>query len=589
MRWRYAPVSRIIATLGVVLTLSLPHVAAADDAQVFRVMHDSWSDADERGYSEFVTALGDANCHSVNACLRSNANPFGHSDPAGVSFFADCADLPYFLRAYYAWKRGLPFTYISAVSPKGNTTDIRYTAAGNKIASRRVVASGSTTGIALLVEITSAISSATYRLHPDMEDTDLYPVRIDRKAIRAGTVLYDPNGHLAIVYRVEDDGRIEYIDAHPDNSLTRGTYGRKFVRSSPGMGAGFKNWRPFKLVDATKVPDGTYAGGAVTFAKNGDLPDYSTEQFFGNGERPADREWSTGAFTLDSQVIDYYDYMRAQLGGGTLAYDPLHELTNMMRANCEDIKYRGEAIDIAIAHGVELHEQPERLPRNIYGTEGDWEEFSTPSRDARLKTSFKEVRDQVQRFVEWHAAGDKRIVYQGTDLLTDLLKIFDQEAAACSISYKRSDNSIATLGYEEVRRRMFRLSFDPYHCVERRWGAPDAEASTCRDSPLKAAWYEAEQNLRNQIDRTYESRMDFTLDELKTPGPGKGVLSPPDIDVRAYLSGLMPQSPATATLPSATVRVRPSSRTISGMGWAALAGLVGLIAFMFIMTQRMAT
>jgi hypothetical protein len=29
--------------------------------------------------------------------------------------------------------------------------------------------------------------------------------------------------------------------------------------------------------------------------------------------------------------------------------------------------------------------------------------------------------------------------------------------------------------------------------------------------------------------------MDFSLADLKTPGPGKGVLKPPDIDVRAYL------------------------------------------------------
>lgn len=52
---------------------------------------------------------------------------------------------------------------------------------------------------------------------------------------------------------------------------------------------------------------------------------------------------------------------------------------------------------------------------------------------------------------------------------------------------------------------------------------------------MKTAWYEAERNLRNQIDRTYEARMDFSLGELNTPGPGKGVAAPPDIDVRAYL------------------------------------------------------
>ena len=592
VQWGFALVLRsLLVVLSLGFGLSLPRVAFADDTQVFRVLHDSWSDADERGYGEFVAAIGDASCHSVNACLRSTANPFGRSDPKGVSFFADCADLPYFLRAYYAWKRGLPFTYISAVSPKGHTHDIRYTAAGNTIATRRVVISGSTSGIPLLVEITNAVSSATYRLHPDMEETDLYPVRIDRKAIKAGTVLYDPNGHLAIVYRVEDDGRIEYIDAHPDDSLTRGTSGRKFVRSSPGMGAGFKNWRPFKLVDTTRAPDGTYAGGAVTFTKNAELPDYSTEQFFGNGQRPPDREWARGAFTLDNQIVDYYDYMRAMLGGGTLAYDPLHELTYMMRANCEDIKYRAEAVDLAIARGIEMIDHPQRLPKNIYGTEGDWEEFSTPSRDARLKTSFKEARDQVQRFVEWHAAGDKRILYQGTDLPGDLLQIFDREAASCSVSYKRTDGSMTTIGYEEARRRMFWLSFDPYHCIERRWGASGAELSTCRDSSVKNAWYEAEQNLRNQIDRTYDARMDFALDELKTPGPGNGVATPPDIDVRGYLIGLVPQRAAAASRskPVTPVVGRRASPSIflSIQAWIALAALGALIALILIANLRL--
>jgi len=214
----------------------------------------------------------------------------------------------------------------------------------------------------------------------------------------------------------------------------------------------------------------------------------------------------------------------------------------MLHSNCEDIEYRAEAVDLAVKNGIQLKPQPNRLPPNIYGTEGEWEEFSSPSRDARLKTSFKELRDQVQRFVEWHAAGDKRIVYQGGDILRDLLQTYDTEAAACTIVYARSDGSSVQLGYEEVRRRLFKLSFDPYHCIERRWGAIGPELGTCRDEPFKASWYEAEQNLRNQIDRTYDARMDFGLDDLKQgPGPGKGVAVPPDIDVRAYLLALMTQ------------------------------------------------
>lgn len=507
----------------------------------YRVTRDAWTDADERGYAEFVQAIGNANCRTVAQCMASPANPFARSDPPGTVWYADCADLPYFLRAYYAWKRGLPFSYINAVSPKGGTSDIRYTVRGNDIASRRDIITGSTSGPALLTELRNTISSAMYRLHPDMEGTDLYPLRIDRKAIRPGSVLYDPNGHLAVIYKVEADGRLLFIDAHPDNSLTRGTYGRKFVRSSPGMGAGFKNWRPLRLEGGVRTPAGALVGGRITFAKNAELPDYSTEQFFGNVTRPPDREWASGPFVLAGQQVDYYDYMRAIMGGGSLAYEPMAELRNMMRANCEDIRYRAEAVDLAVQNRIHLKPQPPRLPPNIYGTEGEWEEFSTPSRDARLKTSFKELRDQVQRFVEWHQVGDKRVHYQGMDLLMDLLQTYDTEASACTITYLRSNGTPVQLGYEEVRRRMFLLSFDPYHCIERRWGATQpAEAMTCRDDPVKAAWYAAQQNLRNQIDRTYDARMDFTLYDLQQgAGPGRGVALAPDIDVRAYLVGLI--------------------------------------------------
>ncbi len=79
------------------------------------------------------------------------------------------------------------------------------------------------------------------------------------------------------------------------------------------------------------------------------------------------------------------------------------------------------------------------------------------------------------------------------------------------------------------------MSFDPYHCVERRWGAAGAELASCRDGALKRRWYDAEQKLRNQIDRTYETRMDFTLGELEA-GRG-GVTAAPDTDASGWLQG----------------------------------------------------
>jgi hypothetical protein len=542
-------------------------VTAPASAATFKVTRESWSEADERGYMEFIEAIGNAKCNTVDRCMKSAANPFARTDPPGTFYAADCADLPYFLRAYYAWKRGLPFSYAAAVSPRGATRDIRYTASGNTIVSRRNVLTGTTSGLGLLLDVRNGISSAMFRLHPDMEDTDLYPVRMDRKAVKPGTVLYDPNGHVAIVYKVEDDGRILFIDSHPDNTLTRGTYGKKFVRSYPGMGAGFKNWRPLRLVGATRSPDGTLQGGRIEFARNSDLEDFSTEQFFGNVNRPADRQWQSGQFQIDGQAIDYYDFVRARMGNGSLVFEPLQEVRNMVRANCEDLRYRAEAVDIAIRAGIQNKPQPGRLPQNIYGTQGEWEDYSTPSRDARLKASFQELYDQVERFVEWHATGDKRVKFEGRALAAALLAAYDQEAAACTLSYVRSNGASMSLTYEQMRKRLFLMSFDPYHCIERRWGATDAaELATCRDDTTKASWYAAQQGLRNQIDRTYEARMDFSLEELKAPGPGRGPALPPDVDVRSYLQRMIARQ---SRLEPARPQIAPAGTQSPSQGAAA--------------------
>jgi hypothetical protein len=303
------------------------------------------------------------------------------------------------------------------------------------------------------------------------------------------------------------------------------------------MGSGFKNWRPLVLERAVRAANGDLIGGRIAAKTNEDLPDFSDEQFFGNGARPGDHEWSNGSFVLNGETLDYYDYLRAQLAGGVLRFDPIQEVRNMVRSNCADLHYRALAVDLAVAAGIADKAQPERLPYNIYGTEGEWETYSTPSRDARLKTAFKELRDEVERFVRLHAARDKKITYAGHDLIGDLRSTYESETAACSVTYRRTDGSEVALSYKGALKRLFALSFDPYQCIERRWGATDpAELATCRDGPEKRAWYAAEQNLRNQLDRTYEARMDHDLGELLAPGgKGEGVAYPPDVDVTELL------------------------------------------------------
>ena len=338
-----------------------------------------------------------------------------------------------------------------------------------------------------------------------------------------------------MVYKVTPEGRIHYIDTHPDNSLTRGVYGKAFTRSSPAMGAGFKRWRPQTLVGATQRPDGSYHGGHIVLSPDKDIADWSDEQFFGTEqERP--KAWNAGKFVLEGETLEYYDYVRRRLANAGFKYNPLDETRSMVRSLCEDLKYRIDAVDVAIKANIHKRPQPDHLPKNIYGTDGDWETYSTPSRDARLKTAFKELRDEVARFLELASAGSNRLAYTGEDIRRDIRQAYLQESSACTIAYIKSDGGEKQLAFAEVARRLFSLSFDPHHCAERRWGALDAEElATCPDGADKRAWYDAQQRLRNQPDRTYDVRMGFSLADLKKAVPGSGIDQPPGIDVLALL------------------------------------------------------
>src|SRR6201986_3367128 len=103
-----------------VLVVTLACCAGAQAAP-WRILKDHWSQADEEGYGAFVAALGATNCSSSESCLRNPANRWRGSDQRFKDIDVDCAKLPYLLRAYYAWKDGLPFSYIDAISGEGDT------------------------------------------------------------------------------------------------------------------------------------------------------------------------------------------------------------------------------------------------------------------------------------------------------------------------------------------------------------------------------------------------------------------------------------------------------------------------------------
>lgn len=501
----------------------------------WRILKAAWSAEDEQGFEEFIRQIGESDCTTVHDCLTSpTANPhFSGKHPPRMQFFADCADLPFILRGYYAWQAGLPFSFSVRLDSHPRTGGHRSRLYGTQVVDRYdIVGPGPDPRLALPA-IYQFVSSEHFRNPPNYAGkmlADHYPVAISRTSVRPGTVIFDPDGHLAVIYKVTEDGRVFYIDAHPDNSLTRGMFNREFARAEPPMGAGFKRWRPQRLEGARTERDGTLTGGKIVLARNSELADWSDEQFFGNQEpRPAD--WKDSRFVVDGQTVDYHDYVRVRLAYPGFKYEPLGETRTMLRQICRDLNYRVEAVNLAVRTGLDRRPQPDKLPQNIYATKGDWEIYSTPSRDARLKTAIEELRDELARFLKLFKDGSLILDYDGQDLRRDLLTVYRAESAACSIAYGRSDGTAVTIGFEEAKRRLFNLSFDPHHCVERRWGADDpAELATCRDDRLKTDWYLAEARLRNQLVRTYGEKMGWRLAELQDPNLDIGIAEAPDVD-----------------------------------------------------------
>ena len=531
-------------------------VAAYADTR-WRITEERWSESDEKAWQDFVAALGATDCWTFDECIKSPANPYRHTDPK-TRFYVDCADMPYVLRAYFAWKNGLPFAWQSAMqSSDGPGGDIRYSSNGNVVVSRDSVprTANGVSAVPILHTLVNVVSTAMFRRNSMADDpsmfSDTYSPRLDREGIVPGTITYDVNGHASLVWRVESGGRILIFSSHPDHSLSRSFLGKEFLRTGPQLGSIFQKFRPIEVVGATRASNGALVGGRIVAASNEEIPDFSLEQY--QGSPPGDPyRWHSASWSLNGENHDFYTYLRARLSIGELEYKPVEELRAMMQSICFDIRSRKQAVDISLGRGIQNMTPPHRLPDNIYGTDGVWELYSTPSRDARLKTAFKEMYDLVVEFIKMDMVDAPRLNYQGTDLPGDLLAAYREQSAACTVAYRTSAGSTVTLSIDDIIDRLYDLSFDPYQCVERRWGAKGDELAACRDGAEKTRWYEAQRYLRNQIDRTYDVDMGYTVESLER-GPwglrtGRGVEQGPDVDIRDYLEGLVSRRTASGEI-----------------------------------------
>ncbi len=458
----------------------------------WKIKQESWNPNHELVYKDFIHRLGLAvksgTCHTTNECLKSAiANPlYFKMNPNRLDdVFTDCADLPYILRAYFSWMNDLPFSYATeleeAKTRSSKSSDIRYSPFGNIVTSKRTIRTGNNIN-KIFQELTDTISSATFRTNASMYDSgelfrDTYPVDIDRSTILPGTVLYDANGHVAVVYEVTGNGKIHLIDAHPDNSLTAITYGEKFSRTSVMLGGGFSNFRSFSV-----------SGNIITPTKNYQIPGYSLIQF------------QKGPFHYKGQDYSFYEYVRLKLADGVIIYNPIGEFSDFLDELCSDMKDRELAVNSAIDAGIPQNSHPIILPENIYGADGVWEVYATPSRDARLKASIREGKNFLTKVIIGNLYSEIKLNYNGTDLVGDLREIYLKKTNQCLIHPTKTSN----LTLDTIMLNLFSLSFDPYHSPELRWG-----------TQIKSdQWYKAEQGLRNRIDRDYSMKTNYNVEDL---------------------------------------------------------------------------
>lgn len=453
----------------------------------------SWDRAAELEFAEFVKAIGlarEKRGFTFEQAVRSERiNPLWTEEDKDFRVLVDCATFPYLVRAYFAYKTRRPFSWHSN---KGR----RY----GKTNKPRLYSDWSMfpTPEEFFRSLDATVSSAHFRMNAALEGTDTYPVDVTAESVIPGTVYYDPNGHVLLVYDVDPySGDILFLDAHPDGTMTIREFGSQYAIGGARFGGGFRGWRHYGV----EVLDQETGAFRITRRRNSESDFYSGE---------AQYIWE---FKVDDHVLNYWEWVRARVSTNGIYFYPLEDFNMLLDEVCQGIQYRVESVDIAMAAGMHDKPHPNKLPFNIYGATGDWENYSSPGRDVRIRAAFRGAFAYVLKSMELAAEGSSRLKYrvEPWELYKEYRQIWDDHSknTLCQFEYTNSAGAKVGMTMEDVADRLFDLSFDPYHCPELRWGArPDSAYDTAREEykscPLdnrKYHWYQEESRLRNRTTR----------------------------------------------------------------------------------------
>jgi hypothetical protein len=442
----------------------------------------SWDRRTEAFYSAWIERLFDAPVSealgfgALEDALRDDSRNFlhnylqlGEDDAHSRSALAatpDCADLPYFLRAYFAWKIGLPMglracTRGTASSPpRCGAPEIteRPAPGADPLAAFKAYAR----------QLMDAVQSGSARTALGDEATDFYPVGLARDVLRPGVIYADPYGHTLVVVKwvaqtPVQGGQLLAVDAQPDNSVGRkrfweGTF--LFTTDTQSAGPGFKAFRPIVRDAAGRLRP-------------------PTNEALANDARYA--PFSDAQAHLSAE--EFYARMSALIN--PQGVDPVHAYEDMLDALVEQLQTRVGSVDNGERYMSAHPKPPVPMPQgvHIFETIGPWEDYSTPSRDMRLIIAMNVLTalpDRIVRHPELYVLSGRR----AQQARTEVEVLHARRVHERTITYSRSDASPWTLTVADIlaRKAAFEMSYNPNDCVEIRWGAAEGtdEYGPCR-------------------------------------------------------------------------------------------------------------
>lgn len=459
----------------------------------------AWSRGLENVYSAWIETLFDApdgampSWSALHDLLRDRKRNllFDHLGAGEDSVDApvvrpDCADLPYFLRAYFAFKLRLPFGVsecdrgCAGAPPKCGA---RITTNEDPPAKCDPKATAvESFGAFLGVTLTNLAHSGSGRIPFDDENSDYYPVPLTWKSLRPGTVYSDPYGHVFVLAKrlpqnANRGGVLLAVDAQPDGTVARKRFWRgTFLYASERElgGPGWKRFRPLSLIDGKLV---RWGDDAIRGS-----PEYG------------DISREPGTLGVEA----FFDAMDDLLSPRPL--DPRRAMLEIIVALQELIRTRVESVDSGRVW-LATARTPAVMPglAELFEASGTWEDYSTPSRDLRLLVAMDFVSGfpaQVARRPTRYAMPEGM---SATDVQKELEALLARELCSRTISYPRTDGSMFTLSLAQVlaRKTELEVAYNPNDCAEVRWGAPAGsdEEKTCH-ARAPAAQQRSMQGLR---------------------------------------------------------------------------------------------